>query len=109
MEAKDTVLSRKIYEQDQSYEDRVKQAEIFFKAGQATQKLTCSSCENAGHCVNSEGCFEVIEADYKLAKQEGRREVVEWVNENSCTFSLMEDRCFGADDWQAKLKEWGLA
>jgi len=56
--------------------------------------------------------FEVIaekqaEITWDIARQGGRKEVVEWIEENSANFDLMNDKCFGRDEWQFKLKEWG--
>lgn len=48
------------------------------------------------------------EASETILIQQGRREVVEWVRENSASFELMEDFCFGQVEWKAKLKEWGI-
>ena len=55
----------------------------------------------------------VNEESYKAGKLEGRREVVEWIDENciGCnTPTANQEDYMGiqAIGWQAKLKEWGL-
>lgn len=86
MEAKDTVMNDKAMVQTITDNPTVpmgqalieRQAEISFKVGEAQ------------------------------GIQKGRREVVKWVEENSATFELMNDRCFGQDEWQAFLKSKGI-
>ena len=44
-------------------------------------------------------------------RKAGRREVVEWLENNKFSLVAMDNYCdFGIDSakWQAKLKEWGL-
>ena len=47
------------------------------------------------------GAEAQAKATWEIAKQEGRREVVEWVTEQIAFEAMLPD-------WQAQLKEWGL-
>lgn len=51
--------------------------------------------------VIEETCIHQAEITFPLGKQEGIREVVEWIQYH------LPDYEFG-DKWQAKLKDWGL-
>ncbi len=84
MEAKDTVMI--LIDPTPTVEKFIKeQAEISFKAGEqeADKKWR-----------------QILEDSVVLAKLAGRREVVEWVNNN-----VLVQRGLA---WQAKLKEWGI-
>ncbi|KKL51639.1 hypothetical protein LCGC14_2293520 [marine sediment metagenome] len=99
MDWKDTVMARRIYEGDNTYEERAKQAEISFKAGMEEEST------QAYHAGLHDGILR------------GRREVVEWVKycpqcgsyipKNLNDTRTLECRIC---DWsgQDKLKDWGL-
>lgn len=62
--------------------------------GKPCDGLDCEKCQ--------------LENQAEISFQKGMQKVVDWVKENSCTFELMKDRCFGEEDWQSFLKEHGL-
>ncbi len=47
---------------------------------------------------------------YENGKRDGIRQVVEWVISTSVNLQAYSHPvvCIGVDDWQAKLKEWGV-
>jgi len=62
----------------------------------------------AGYKYALEGA--VMNGGYESVKKAGIREVVEWVGEHKES-TCMDCLCafdFRIDEWQAKLKEWGL-
>ncbi len=95
------------------------QAEISFKAGQREGFLLG---KNADFSLLSDkerdACNKAAEEFLEAVKQEGRREVVEWIEEHSSFEGRThwnEDnlpaiwetlRVFHDIEWQAKLKEW---
>jgi len=107
MEAKDTVMSKEQLDAidlknaesnfiDALWDTARQQAEISFKAGFEEGRKVIPTNEVQGTI-------------YLEGKQTGIREVVEWVEENAYPPAAYKDiRRFRYDDWQAKLKEWGI-
>ena len=97
MEAKDTVIDMhnpqimpEIYYKQQELLTR--QAEISFRAGYEQ--------------VWKDG---VIQEVFNRGKKVGIKEVVEWVEEHRWkSVFLTGDVLLGVEEWQAKLKEWGI-
>ena len=105
MEAKDTVMSD--YELEIVIRDRRDQleyqAEISFRAGYA------KGYDEAQDIVLEMGDKDVQERAHKA----GRKEVVEWIRQNTFDLSLLSSAAanglgFDADEWQAKLREWEI-
>ncbi len=102
MKAEDTVMTPEIRDSGKYWNDRYHgvrdveaickaQAKISFKAGEQL------SLERQGQA-------------YLEGKQEGIKEVVEWVEEHSTIMRPPYDyyRRLGTPLWQAQLKDWGL-
>ena len=51
-----------------------------------------------------------FEAGKQVGRQEGRREVVEWIKERQCYNDIggVVSVDFMPGEWQAKFKEWGI-
>lgn len=53
---------------------------------------------------------KVNQAIYEMGEQEGRREVVKWIKSREVNTDILGAVRFYAsrEEWQAKLKEWGI-
>jgi len=119
MEAKDTVMSeekiRKIY-LDRAIErygveggtQIISQLESV-NNGQDIAEAQAELSFKAGY---EQKCFETYEAGVKDGNQKGIREVVEWLHQDINReihkgFEVVIFKALG-EDWQAKLKEWGI-
>ncbi len=51
-----------------------------------------------------------LEAMRDVDRQQGRKEVVDWIDTNAVHFLEPTKLCFGItkSKWQAKLKQWGI-
>jgi len=110
MEAKETVMS------DKKIRTVVGDSWCAFPMSVFNQ-LTSIQAEisfKAGYKYALEGA--VIEGGYESVKKAGIRKVVEWIEGNSWDGSLQHwgagdnigIQCFHLDEWQAKLKDWGI-
>ena len=100
MEAKDTVMNlNQLTEEEEkhlpdmaSFHNIAKaQAEISFKMG-ATQAIAKT--------------IKPANELYHKAKQEGIKEVVEWVKKNG--YDYFGDTVLDEQEWQTQLKDWGI-
>jgi len=96
MKAEDTVIKTNIYNCHDLVDERVRdQAEISFKAG-------WDACIQYLKDTKPEEVEEAVNQIKEKSRQEGRREIVEWIEQHRRGAILY------SDDWQAFKKERGL-
>ncbi len=97
MEVTDTVMSPEQYEgyrkeADKTARDYANNAEISFKAGRDAER---------------DFILQNTDRDER-ARQEGRKEVVEWVNSHTHRMNTnMYGISLDGDEWRAQCKQWG--